>query len=227
MTLELAGTFIPTLPFQRCDQFISLCGQKQTLAEIVIRAQSPTVSGVMLAALSGGLNTLQLPDFLDALESAQSKSSQSTGDAPSPKATSSRSSNPSPSPSSLSSSKLRHAAYEPPTPVARLRGPSSSRRSNSRTTSFSDAGHELSRVNSKLSEANEERYPLDELAKTVTAGDLALAVGDIELEGRTKVSDARIGSRTPNSRPQVSSKTGDSSRWLAVNMTMDDSVRLL
>ena len=29
---------------QRCDQFVTLCGQKQTLAEIVTRAQSPAVS---------------------------------------------------------------------------------------------------------------------------------------------------------------------------------------
>jgi AP-4 complex subunit epsilon-1 len=153
------------------------------------------VSEFILAALSGGLNALQLPDFLEALESEEMKSSQPTGDT-----SSSRSSNPSPSPSSLASSKLRYAAYEPPTPVARFRGSSNSKRSNSQTTSFSDAGHELSRVNSRLSEANEERHALDELAKTVTAGDLALAVGDIELERKIKVSGVRIGSRMPNSR---------------------------
>jgi hypothetical protein len=39
-----------------------------------------------------------------------------------------------------------------------------------------------------LSVASEDRSSLDELSRTVTAGELALAAGDIELEMMAKVS---------------------------------------
>lgn len=67
--------------------------------------------------------------------------------------------------------KLRYAAYEPPQAVPRLQRPSSSQRSYS----------------SSSGSVNEDGSLLDELSRTVTAGDLALA-GGIELELMAKVS---------------------------------------
>ena len=134
------------------------------------------------------MNNAQLPDFLEALETERAKSTFSTDSSPS-KSTPSRSLNPTPSPGPLTSRKLRYAAYEPPKQVGRLRHPSDVRRSSSRSTTFSDAGYELelSRMNSTLSDASRERHSLDHLSKTVTAGDLALAGGDIKLDILTKV----------------------------------------
>lgn len=73
----------------------------------------------------------------------------------------------------MSGSKLRYAAYEPPQVAPRLRRGSSSQLSTSSSSStYSDHGLAL-----------DQRQSLDELSKTVTAGDLALAAGDIALDG--------------------------------------------
>jgi AP-4 complex subunit epsilon-1 len=124
----------------------------------------------------------QLPDFLEALTTQASprlppvvlpKLPQG-----SPDGSSSR--------PSLSASKLRYAAYDPPQAVLRLRRPSSQQRSyssSSRSGSYSDQGG-----NNGLSASSEDRSSVDELSRTVTAGDLALAAGDIELEMIANVS---------------------------------------
>jgi len=119
----------------------------------------------------------QLQGFLEALDMPKSRSPKS-----------SHTSNPALSPSSfnlsssrasLAASKLRYAAYEPPRPATRLRRPPNSHRSSSRSTTLSDPSYELS---SGLSSRSEGRSSLDELSRTVTAGDLALAVGRNELK---------------------------------------------
>lgn len=87
----------------------------------------------------------------------------------------------------MSASKLRYAAYETPQAVPRLRGPSSLQRSsgrNSQSGTYSDNGE---MANSRLSIAS-EGSSLDELSKTITAGDLALAAGGIKLEMMANVS---------------------------------------
>src|ERR1700677_4668549 len=88
---------------------------------------------------------------------------------------------------SLSTSKLRYTAYEPPQAVPRLRCSSTSQRSyssSSRSGTYSDHG---GKENRGWPVASEDRSFLDELSRTVTAGDLALAAGDIELEMMAKV----------------------------------------
>jgi AP-4 complex subunit epsilon-1 len=80
-----------------------------------------------------------------------------------------------------SANKLRYAAYELPKKVGRIRRPSGSRWSNSsRSTTFSDAGHELDRVSLRVSVMKGKTD--SHRSKTVTAGDLALATGDIQLQ---------------------------------------------
>lgn len=80
---------------------------------------------------------------------------------------------------SLAQSKLRYDAYEPPQVVNRLCRPG-----NARSTSSDGARDASSR---KYSFASDDRPSLDELSRTVTAGDLALASGDIELDILAKV----------------------------------------
>jgi AP-4 complex subunit epsilon-1 len=125
----------------------------------------------------------QLPDFLEALTTEASPRASPVILPTSPPGSPDRS-----SPRlSLSASKLRYAAYDPPQVVSRLRRPSSSQRSyssSSRSGTYSNHGG----TNSRLSVASEERSSVDELSRTVTAGDLALAAGDIEQEMMAKVS---------------------------------------
>lgn len=87
----------------------------------------------------------------------------------------------------MSASKLRYTAYEAPQAIPRLRRPTSSQHSysnSSRSGTYSDHGGGAHR---RSSMASEGRPSLDELSRTVTAGDLALASGDIELERMSKV----------------------------------------
>jgi AP-4 complex subunit epsilon-1 len=128
---------------------------------------------------------VQLPDFLEALTTQTSPSHQSDVSLP---ISAPRSPNRSSSRASLSTSKLRYTAYEPPQAVPRFQRPSSSQRSyssSSRSGTYSDHG---GKENRRLSVASEDRSSLDELSRTVTAGELALAAGDIELEMMAKVS---------------------------------------
>jgi AP-4 complex subunit epsilon-1 len=73
-------------------------------------------------------------------------------------------SSPSSSRASLFASKLRYTAYEPPPPAGRLRDRASSGGSS---TSASRASSQLSGTSGG--------QPLEELSRTVTAGDLTLA----------------------------------------------------
>ncbi|KIM91944.1 hypothetical protein PILCRDRAFT_108 [Piloderma croceum F 1598] len=145
---------------KRCEQFVALCEQRQLLIEIASRARSPS-----------------LPDFFEALTTEASPRASPVILPTSPPGSPDRSS---PRPS-LSVSKLRYAAYDPPQVVSRLRRPSSSQRSyssSSRSGTYSDHGG----TKSRLSVAGEDRSSVDALSRTVTAGDLALTTGDIELE---------------------------------------------
>ncbi|KAF7979870.1 hypothetical protein HWV62_40641 [Athelia sp. TMB] len=106
---------------QRCEQFVSLCGQKNLLSDVVARARSPT----------------QLPDFLEELTISTSPSPlKSTRPLPvSPPQSPERLS------ASLAQSKLRYDAYQPPQVASRLRRPANTHRStssNSRSASQSD-----------------------------------------------------------------------------------------
>ena len=87
----------------------------------------------------------------------------------------------SPSPSRTPSSKLRYDAYEPPKPLSRLPNPLKFRRSSSRSTVPSDDGGNF------RSPKSEGRLLAEDLSRTVSAGDLALATGNIELETINKV----------------------------------------
>ena len=122
----------------------------------------------------------QLPDFLEALTTQTSPQASPVLLPKSPLGSPDRS-------SPRSSSRLRYTAYDPPQAIPRLRQPSNPQRSyssSSRSGTYSD--HDG--TNSRQSVASEDRSSLDELSRTVTAGDLALAVGDIELEMMAKVS---------------------------------------
>jgi len=76
---------------------------------------------------------------------------------------------------------LRYEAYESPKPVFRFRDLVNSGRSSSRSTVRSDD------PGSSRSPSSEERRFVEDLSKTVSAGDLALATGSIELEMMNKV----------------------------------------
>jgi AP-4 complex subunit epsilon-1 len=168
---------------KRCEQFVALCEQRQLLVEIASRARSPSVGddnkylGSMLSELA------QLPDFFEALTTEASPRASPVIPSKSPPGSPDRSS---PRPS-LSASKLRYTAYDPPQVVSRLRRPSSSQRSysnSSRSGTYSDHGG----TKSRLSVASEDRSSVDALSRTVTAGDLALTAGNIELEMMANVS---------------------------------------
>jgi AP-4 complex subunit epsilon-1 len=130
----------------------------------------------------------KLPDFLEALNT-QTSPSPHISPLPLFKSPPGSPNRPS-SQTSLSASKLRYAAYDPPQAVHRFSRPSGSQRSysgSSRSGTYSDHGG-IPEPHRRLSVASEERSPLDELSRTVTAGDLTLAAGDIELELMAKVS---------------------------------------
>ncbi|TFK44520.1 armadillo-type protein [Crucibulum laeve] len=111
---------------RRCDQFLTLAGQKHILVDIVHNARSSS-----------------LPDFAESLERYKAGSSTTSSKGLSP-----RLSSPSPSHStaSLTASKLRYTAYETPQIGPRLRGRrlSSSQRStgSSRSGVHSDTGND-------------------------------------------------------------------------------------
>ncbi|KAJ7502817.1 armadillo-type protein [Mycena galericulata] len=122
-------------------------------------AQKDVLEKIIQSAQSSSL-----PDFLEALHGYHIMSSSKSKTTPDVAA---ETSSPSPSRVSLSSSKLRYTAYEPPPPTARLRGRASSggsSRSGSSQLSGTSAG------------------ALEELSKTVTAGDLTLAAAAQNLE---------------------------------------------
>ncbi|KAF8557577.1 ARM repeat-containing protein [Imleria badia] len=137
---------------RRCDQFLSLSTQRRVLAEIISGAPSPS-----------------LPDFLFALTRYQSN----------PKATPPQSPRTissgrqdllefSPSRGTVSARRLRYEAYAAPQPVPSLRYLSSPRRSKGSVSSPEGSTRSLSR-------ASNASNSLNELAKTITPGELTLA----------------------------------------------------
>ncbi|KAJ7124951.1 armadillo-type protein [Mycena epipterygia] len=114
----------------------------------------------VLAQIIQSSQSASLPDFLEALHgyntlSSKSKTKSDLAHEPS---------SPSSSRAPLSSSKLRYTAYEAPPPTARLRDRASS----------GGSSRSGSRASSQLSGASAGQS-LDELSRTVTAGDLTLA----------------------------------------------------
>ncbi|KAJ7497085.1 armadillo-type protein [Mycena latifolia] len=118
-----------------------------------------------------------LPDFLEALHSHQISASKSKTTPERP----SEPSSPSSSRASLPGNKLRYTAYEAPQPTARLRDRASS----------GGSSHSGSRASSQLS-GTSAGQEVEELSRTVTAGDLTLAAAAQEFE---------MSSRIPETRP--------------------------
>ncbi|KII92127.1 hypothetical protein PLICRDRAFT_122418 [Plicaturopsis crispa FD-325 SS-3] len=136
----------------RCEQFVRLSSQKEVLATIISSAQSSS-----------------LPDFLKSLIAYSIAQPSPPKESP-PPTSPTRSPEPrASSRASASPNKLRYTAYEPPKPSPHLRRPPSSLRSLSAgSSSLSDRGSQTS---------GRGRTSLDELSRTVTAGDLTLAAG--------------------------------------------------
>ncbi|KAJ7928581.1 armadillo-type protein [Mycena leptocephala] len=116
-----------------------------------------------------------LPDFLEALHGYKILSSTKTTPDPTHEPSS-----PSASPTSLSGNKLRYTAYDAPPPTARLRDRASSSRSS---RSDSTASSQLS--------GNSTGQSLDELSRTVTAGDLTLAAAAQKFETSSHTAGTR------------------------------------
>ncbi|KAG9316700.1 armadillo-type protein [Chiua virens] len=139
---------------RRCDQFLTLSTQRRVLAEVVSSARSSS-----------------LPDFLSALISYQSKPDAMSTQ--SPRTTLSGRQDAfnvdiSPSRGAASPRKLRYEAYEVPQPITSLRHLSSPRRPKSSVSSPEGSTRSLSC-------ASETSNSLNELAKTITPGELTLA----------------------------------------------------
>ncbi|KAJ6593663.1 ARM repeat-containing protein [Mycena capillaripes] len=125
----------------------------------------------VLGAIIQSARSSSLPDFLEALHGYKiQRSTETTSDTPH------EPSSPSSSRASLSGNKLRYAAYDAPRPTAGLRD-----RASSGGSSRSD-----SRASSQLSGTS-----LDELSRTVTAGDLTLAAAAQTFETSPPAVDTR------------------------------------
>ncbi|KAJ7755738.1 armadillo-type protein [Mycena maculata] len=130
-----------------------------------LAAQKDVLGQIIQSAQSSSL-----PDFLEALHGYKMMSfkSKPTADLVA------EPSSPSSSRASLSASKLRYTAYEPPPPMARLRDRASS-------------GGSSRSGSSKLSGTT--TGVLEELSRTVTAGDLTLAAAARSLETSSHISE--------------------------------------
>ncbi|KAJ7039210.1 armadillo-type protein [Mycena alexandri] len=126
-----------------------------------LSAQKDVLGEIIQSAESSAL-----PDFLQALHRYKVQSSPKTTPNTAPETSS-----PSPSRASLPGNKLRYTAYDTPPPTARLRDRRASSSGSSRSGS------------SQLS--------LDELSRTVTAGDLTLAAAAQTFEKMPRAPDAR------------------------------------
>ncbi|KAJ7078870.1 armadillo-type protein [Mycena belliarum] len=128
----------------------------------------------VLAMIIQSSQSSSLPDFVDALRNYQLSASKS-------KPTHDRlrdASSPSSSHASLPGNKLRYTAYEAPQPTPRLRNRASS----------GGSSHSGSRASSQLS-GNMTGKAMEELSRTVTAGDLALAAAAEEFELSSRASE--------------------------------------
>lgn len=160
---------------QRCEQFITLSQSKSSLRKILSDAKSASVcethSPLWKNDQLQANGNLKLPDFMLALEAWSRESVQQRTSSPpraivSPERPTSRAS----SRASQPPGKLRYTAYEAPKPTPRLRRiPSNSSFTHSDTSRF--VGQDAD----------------DTLSRTVTAGQLALATEQIELQALTKV----------------------------------------
>ncbi|TFK46615.1 ARM repeat-containing protein [Heliocybe sulcata] len=147
---ETSGRYIR----RRCEQFVTLSAQRETVRSAVAQAKSSS-----------------LPDFLLALEASIASPASMSSRLPS---SAFRPCSPSAS-RNFSASKLRYDAYEAPRPHSRLLRPTSPR-----STGSSEYAR---RSPSVLTSPGSEGLALheDPLARTVTAGDLTLAAGDPDL----------------------------------------------
>ncbi|KAF9227270.1 ARM repeat-containing protein [Gyrodon lividus] len=149
---QLAGRHLR----RRCDQFLALSINRRVLADVISRAQSSS-----------------LPDFLFALTSYQSNSTSGSSQSPcSPSILTperSGSSSFSPSRAIASPRRLRYEAYAAPQPIPSLRHLSSPRRPGSSLSSPESRTRSLSR-------ASDTSQSLIELSRTITPGELTLAV---------------------------------------------------
>ncbi|KIJ67872.1 hypothetical protein HYDPIDRAFT_185857 [Hydnomerulius pinastri MD-312] len=145
---------------RRCEQFLAISSQRHVLAHVISRAPSSS-----------------LPDFLFALASYQSNSTDGTSPNNSPISLSHRSESSgfSPPRAITSSSKLRYDAYAAPQAVPSLRHLASPRRPGSSLSSTQIRMRSLSR-------ASDTSQSMFELAKTVTPGELTLAAAQDPFE---------------------------------------------
>ncbi|KAJ7128916.1 armadillo-type protein [Mycena crocata] len=163
----------------------------------------------VLAEIIQSAHSSSLPDFLDALHRYKTVTSKTKPDL------ARESSSPSSSRASLPSShKLRYTAYETPPPTARLRDRASSGGSSgSRSSQLSSAG---------------SAQALDELTRTVTAGDLTLAAAAQSLDTSSHIRPAETSSSQAvdliafNDSPFISDPSADGpgdfeSIWNALN----------
>ncbi|KAH7888611.1 armadillo-type protein [Phlebopus sp. FC_14] len=160
---QLAGRHIR----RRCEQFLALYRKRSVLADVVSRA--PTSS---------------LPDFLFALTSYQSNYTGGSSYASTPVSTSQRAGASEFSPPAVTSAaKLRYEPYATPQTAPSLRHFASPRRPDS---SLSSPGS----TTTSLSRTNDTARHSDDLARTVTPGELTLAAS---LNPFENVQEARAG----------------------------------
>jgi AP-4 complex subunit epsilon-1 len=171
---------------QRCEQFVRISPSKAALHAITSRAKSFSVRITKHRAIVLPLTCLQLPDFAYALESYE----VNPHDDPPPSSKIERSASPDRPSSRASSSasqsvrKLRYKAYDAPKATPRLRANRPT--SPSYSTAHSESG------SSRFVGQDAD----DSMTSTITAGDLALATGHIELQNLP---------RTPPEKSNVSS----------------------
>ena len=162
---------------QRCEQFANLSHSPSIVQHIIGKSKSNSVRFLRLSYAALLLTGAQLPDFLISLESYEAEKlshvamSPSLSSVGSPERPSSRAS----SRASHTGGKLRYAAYDAPKAISRLRHPrvGSPTPSDGASSRFVGEGYDDN----------------DPMSKTITAGDLALASGAIELSALRKVGD--------------------------------------
>ncbi|KAG2148535.1 armadillo-type protein [Suillus cothurnatus] len=157
----------------RCNLFLTYCGQRDVLTGIIAQASSSS-----------------LPDFFAALTTYGSNPNTSTPvDIKSPSALDGLSSG-SPPRASLSPRKLRYEAYGTPQAVPSLRHLLSPRRNEGTLSSAGSRTRSSSRAS--------ERGMSSELAKTITPGELTIAAAQGPLQDLRKLDHVRNSKTPPN-----------------------------
>ena len=166
---------------------MTLSTQRRVLSEIISRAPTSSVSCHIVIGGKESLTLDKLPDFLFALTTYQPNPTATPSQ--SPRTTSSGHQDLldlSPSRGTASARKLRYEAYAAPQPVPSLRHPSSPRRPKGSVSSPEGSTRSLSR-------ASDVSNSLNELAKTITPGELTLAAA----QGPFGVHEVRISRIVP------------------------------